>query len=97
LVPTRSAETLAAERSLLDEARSALRAGDASGALRDLDLHAQRFPAGILAEERDAMTVEALVAAGRADDARAAGARFRGAHPGSLLQPMVEDALKSIP
>jgi len=90
-------ETLAAERSLLDEASGALRAGDAQAALRDLDLHGQRFPVGVLAEERDAMTVEALVAAGRADDARAAGARFRAAHSGSLLQPTVEDALRSIP
>jgi len=97
LSPAPGTETLAAERSLLDEARSALRAGDAPGALGDLDLHAQRFPAGVLAEERDAMRVEALVAAGRVDDARAAGERFRRAHSGSLLQPMVEDALESIP
>jgi hypothetical protein len=92
-----TAETLAAERALLDEARGDLRSGNVAGALSSLDAHARRFPAGVLAEERDAMNVRALVAAARIEDARAAGLRFRAAHPGSLLAPTVDDALDSIP
>lgn len=55
-VPTASAERdaarLAEETALLREAREALAAGDREGALRSLDLHEQRFPAGALLEER---------------------------------------------
>ncbi|HEY2509980.1 MAG TPA: hypothetical protein VGI39_03965, partial [Polyangiaceae bacterium] len=90
-------ETLAAERALLDGVRGSLRARDPAGALAGLDRYAATFPSGALAEEAEALRVESLAAAGRGDDARSLGARFRSAHPSSLLQPAVDDALRSIP
>lgn len=91
------AETLAAERALLDGVRGSLRAHDAPAALIGLDRYEAAFPSGALAEEAEALRIESLAAAGRGDEARRLGARFRSAHPSSLLAPAVDDALQSIP
>lgn len=88
---------LAAERQLLDRARGGLLQGNAPVALAAIDEHARSFPHGVLSEERDALRVEALVAGGRYDEARASASRFRAAYPGSLLGPAVRDALGAIP
>jgi|CZKU01.1.fsa_nt_gi hypothetical protein len=88
---------LAAERRLLEHARADLLRHDADAALVAVGEHARRFPRGVLSEERDALRVEALVAAARYDDARAAGATFRAAHPGSLLTSAVDSALRVNP
>ncbi len=88
---------LGAERVLLDRARRSLLHGDPLGALAAVGEHERRFPRGVLSEERDALRVEALVAAARFDDARASAAAFHAAHPGSLLTPAVDSALTAIP
>jgi hypothetical protein len=88
---------LAAERRLLEHARADLLRHDADAALVALGEHARRFPRGVLSEERDALRVEALVSSARYDDARAAGATFRAAHPGSLLTSAVDSALRVNP
>jgi hypothetical protein len=49
-----AAEGVEQELPLIRGAQEALRAGDLDGALRLLDAHARRFPAGALAEERRA-------------------------------------------
>jgi RNA polymerase sigma factor (sigma-70 family) len=55
-----------AERALLEAARAALQRGDAAGALRELSRHAQRFPRGVYAEEREALKIRAsALAAGQ--------------------------------
>jgi outer membrane protein assembly factor BamD (BamD/ComL family) len=82
---------------LLDEARAALVQGDASRALERLDQHQTHFPDGLLAEERDAMQVQALVRAERYDEARARAATFRARSPSSLFLSTVESAIGSIP
>jgi hypothetical protein len=51
----------------------------------------------VLGEERDALRVEALVAAHQYEPARAAGARFHAGYPGSMLGPAVDGALGTIP
>jgi len=65
------------------EIRRALRAGDASHALRLLEQARQRFPKGALGQEREALTIEALAKSG----ARAAASRkaeaFLRAYPKS--------------
>jgi hypothetical protein len=91
------ASTLAAERALLDRARRDLLTGDPAAALDGVEKHATRFPRGVLREERDALRVEALVGAGRYDQARSAGERFAVAFPDSMLRPAVRDALRTIP
>jgi hypothetical protein len=89
--------SLAAERALLDEARGALGSGSAGKALALLDDHARRYPHGQLGEEREALAIQALVALGRADEARARAARFRATSPNSLFMPAVDATLASIP
>jgi outer membrane protein assembly factor BamD (BamD/ComL family) len=65
--------------------------------LRALDEHERTFPRGRLVEERQALRVQALVKAGRFDDARRSARRFHDAFPGSFLAPAVDAALLEIP
>jgi hypothetical protein len=97
--PARSStpSTLSAERALLDSARAALTSGDTERALALLDDHVRRFPKPQLAEEREAIAIQALVAAGRYDEARARAARFRASAPTSLFLPAVDATIASIP
>ncbi len=85
-----SAGTLEAERALLDIARTALGRGDGANALRATDEHGRKFPRGILAEEREAMSIQALRLLHRDDEAEARLARFRGRFPSSLIRPALE-------
>lgn len=87
--------TLEEERILLETARAALARDRVDGALAATDTHARRFPQGQLAEERQALAVQALVAAGRQADAQARTNAFHAAFPDSLLGPAVDAALRS--
>ena len=89
--------SLAAERRLLDAARAALVAGDRAAGLDLLTKHARTFPRGVLAEEREALTIDAFVASGRCDEARRRAEGFRSRYPGSLFAPSVAAALAAIP
>jgi hypothetical protein len=84
---------LAAERSLVDRARTALGRGQSSDALAALDAHAARYPHGRLSEEREALAVEALARSGRMDLALARAARFRTSYPNSVFRGVVDAAL----
>jgi outer membrane protein assembly factor BamD (BamD/ComL family) len=90
-------EGLAAERNLIEMARTALARGRIDGALATLHRHARRFAKGQLAEERDSLFVQTLVAKGDFAQARERATRFRRQHPSSLFQPAVDQALQSIP
>lgn len=83
---------LAAERALVDRARTALTRGQSASALEALDVHAKQFPRGRLAEEREALAVDALARTGRADEAKARAARFRKTWPSSLFSGVVDSA-----
>jgi hypothetical protein len=91
------ATSLAAERAVIDRARTALASGNASDALLLLDEHVRRFPKPQLTEEREALVIQSLVALGRYEEARATAARFRAASPESLFLPAIEASLESIP
>ena len=84
---------LGAEQALLDPARAALARGDGAAALARLDVHEHRYPAGALSQEREAMTIRALVLTGRRDGALARAASFRARYPDSLLWPMIDATL----
>jgi hypothetical protein len=84
---------LAAERSLLEDARAAIVRGQGATALSTLDRHASQFPRGRLSEEREALRVQALVAAGRRTEARERAERFRDVYPRSLALPALEQAV----
>jgi hypothetical protein len=88
---------LSAERVLLDQARAALAQGDPAAAMERLDHHRRIFPAPLLAEERDAMWIEALVKAHRYDEARSRAEIFRRRSPDSLFSSVVDSAIESIP
>jgi hypothetical protein len=88
---------LAAERALLDEARAALARSAPNDALAAIARHEREFPNGTLTEEREAMAVKALAAAGRTTEARTRGARFRELFPNSVMLRSVEQSLDAIP
>jgi hypothetical protein len=88
---------LAAERGLIEQARTALAREQATAALAALERHARDFPQGALEEERESLLVQALVGAERFDPARKAAARFHKRFPRSIFGAVVDEALKSIP
>lgn len=92
-----SAKGLAAERALLDVARSALARGEAGEALAAADRHAREYPDGVLAEEREAIAIKALVALGRRDEARARLRELERKHPNSLVLRAVKSAVEGTP
>lgn len=80
------------ESSLVGRARAALRDSDPATALRLVDEHARRFPAGELEEERELLRVTALCDSGRSEAALRAAHAFRRAFPGSPLLGHLESA-----
>ncbi|MBN2573206.1 MAG: hypothetical protein JXP73_01455 [Deltaproteobacteria bacterium] len=88
---------LAAERKLVEMARSALARGRTDDALAALRRHARAFTKGQLAEERDSLFVQVLVAKGDFTHARKRAAAFYQRYPQSLFSPVVEQALRSMP
>jgi hypothetical protein len=97
VAPPAAENELAAERALLDDARQSLATGHPDHALTALERHASKHPAGQLAEERDALRIRALAAAGRADDARRRAGEFKKAHPRSIFLPAVDATLRTLP
>ena len=90
-------DTLAAERKLLEAARSAVSRSQTATAFEQLERHAKDFPKGLLAEEREAIWIQALVGASRFAEARSKAAQFERAYPGSMLLPTVKATIESIP
>jgi hypothetical protein len=76
------------ELRLLQEARAAVARKDYLVALA-LGEHARRFKGGRLAEEREALRIEALSGLGRANEARRAARAFVVQFPQSVLVPVV--------
>lgn len=77
------------QQELLDRARVELSGGDGARALASLELHRKRFPTTWLEEERQALLVRALIAAGRRTQALKAYAAFTLRFPQSpLLAPL---------
>jgi hypothetical protein len=72
-----------AERALIDQALSALRAHHAQNALVALMSHERRFADGALSEERDRLSVDALIQLGRISQARRRAELFEARYPRS--------------
>jgi hypothetical protein len=83
-----------AESRRLLAARSLLRSGRASAALSALASIRADFPEGSLAQEREALTIEALLAFGDRAAARARAAAFLARYPESPHVDAVRKALK---
>jgi hypothetical protein len=91
--PLGSADDIAAEAALLEQARRALVA-DPQGALDALAEHGRRFPAGKLGVEREVMIVEALARSGRMGEARARAERLLSRSPGHLYEERLRAVLE---
>ena len=87
---------LTLESPLIDQARRSIETHYPAQALARLEEHQRRFPHGQLEEEREALWVQALVASGKADSARAHAAELRRRFPRSIQLRVVEAALSSI-
>ncbi len=94
--------TLAEELALLRRAGAELREGDHAAALATLDQHADDHPRSSLADERLALRVDALCAAGSTAEAQDLAARYVASHPGGrlaarLARPCASAGKKSTP
>jgi len=88
--------TLTAERQLLDAARATLARGEPQAGISSLEQHVKRFPKGTLTEEREALYIRILVAAGNTSAASARAVNFQQRFPNSMFMPVVERSLASI-
>jgi outer membrane protein assembly factor BamD (BamD/ComL family) len=93
----REAPSLERELSLLERARTRLSEGQPQSTLQLLREHRLSYPNSALQQEREALTIRALTAAGRISEARDRAARFVEAYPTSPLRGSVERAVESIP
>lgn len=84
------------ERSLIERASNALARGWPNEAMQSLNEHRRRFRKGRLAQEREFLTVETLIALKRTAEAREAGARFLATYPTSLFRAALEEALRGL-
>jgi hypothetical protein len=89
--------SLGEQQALLDAARKALARGESRAVLETLSAHSSRYPNSDLVEEREALAIKALVAAGQYAAARERSARFQHRFPNSLLGPSVAASLRAIP
>jgi len=88
--PPVSRDLFAVELALLQHAHTAYTHRDLTGALALLAEHARRFPNGRLAEEREALRVRSLLAAGRNAEAHRVAAAFATQFPRSALLQRLE-------
>jgi len=84
------------EAAILEQARLALAAGDATAALAGVGQHALRFPRGSLAEEREALGIRALLLAGQRSRAERRADAFARQYPGSVQGDSIDRALREI-
>ena len=95
-VPARTAsDAYAAELRVLQLAQRAVAGRDYPTALAAIAEHRRQFPAGRLAEEREALRVKALLGLGRSAEAQYAGMVFRERFPQSALRGRVDDMLEA--
>ena len=83
-------ETYDAELPLMRNAHNAYASHEFANALVLVSEHARRFPRGLLAEEREALRVRCLLAAGRVTEAQRAATDFARRFPRSVLVPRIQ-------
>lgn len=88
---------LARERALLETAKSALVRAANADALVALDEHQKRYPKGRLAEERDGLRIQAVLADRQMAEAAQLFANFKRRYPQSLLLPSLEAIFRAQP
>jgi hypothetical protein len=93
--PSRPKSTLSDELVLLERARSHL-ARSPETALGNLAEHRARYPAGVLADERDLMELDALRRTGRMQDARNRAQAWLDRDPRSMHAARVRQILNAL-
>ncbi|HSS40011.1 MAG TPA: hypothetical protein VLT58_14685 [Polyangia bacterium] len=88
-------ESYRAEVGLLQRAQAAYGNRNFAGALALVGEHGRRFPNGRLAEEREALRVRSLAAAGRQGEARRAATIFAHRFPRSVLLPRLQETVRA--
>jgi len=83
------------EASFLRRTQATL-ATDPARALRMTNEHATLFPRGVLLQERDVITIDALARLGRNDEARARAEAFRARYPHSAHDSRILTILRGI-
>lgn len=91
--PRPADSSLSPQIALLDRARAALAAGDASRAENLAERYEGDFPNGAFTQEAEVLRVEALIGEGRRDDATTVGKHFLDAHPTSPHAPHLREIL----
>ena len=91
----RAGSDLVREREVIDAARAALSRGRPADALLATARHAERWPRGHLAEEREVIAIQALAASGRRAEADRRAGAFKRSFPSSMLIPAVDQALST--
>jgi hypothetical protein len=91
--PTPSAEDLAAEAALLEDARDAVARHDGAAALAVLNRHSKTFPRPALADEAFVLRVEAISTQGDHERVRALASPWLANHPTSPYAPRVRRVL----
>jgi hypothetical protein len=76
-------DPLSVEAAMITEARAQLRGGDAHAALATLGRLQSRSRSGALGQEREILTIQALLALGETEDARRRAQAFVANHPDS--------------
>jgi hypothetical protein len=84
----------ASELDLMRDAKAAL-AVDPNQALSILNRHARLYPAGVLAQEREVLAIDALLRLGRKHEASARAARFSSNYPASAHWPHIQRSLSN--
>lgn len=84
--------TKPSELELIQQAEAAR--ADRTRALDLLQEHEHLYPAGVLAQEREALAIELLIGVGERERAESRAARFSKEHPGSAHLPRVRALLE---
>jgi hypothetical protein len=85
------------ELRLLEQARTKLSEGQPALALERLRQHRTQYPQSALEQEREALSVRALMDTGRRAEAQKRAAAFVQRYPSSVLRGSVERAVGTIP
>lgn len=85
-----SAASIDSESELMRRAHAAYAERNFGTALRLVAEHAKKFPRGVLSEEREALRVRSLAAAGQTADARRASIAFAQRFPRSVLLARIQ-------
>jgi len=92
-----TASTVDDQRTLLRRAWDARARNEPSASLAAVELDAKLHPDGALAEERDALRIDALVQLSRLDEARDRALAFAARYPDSLHRALISRALEAPP